>query len=109
MTIMAPLQRMGVRNFKEANDFELQLSSSGRVRMGTEMGNEHEQSAYDIKKLAISLLAESKNDHDFGNEFTMLPYAHSDNEGHMISKSLIIVNQEQREKLRKFVFEKSLQ
>ncbi len=105
-TIFAPLEEAGLRTFQNAKNFNIQLNSSGRIIIKTEMNNAYEQAVYDLKKLVVAILAESEVVGDSSDDLTMLPYVHLNRAGNIESKSLIVINQAQREKIRNFVFDK---
>jgi hypothetical protein len=110
MTIAAPLEQGGVRDFRQADNFAAKWTPNQRVILQTEQGSDFENLTYDIRKLAIALLAESQSENEGtpGKNLSILPYPHMDEDAHLVSKSLIVLNSEQRELLRKFVFTDNL-
>lgn len=102
-TALSPLTEKGVRDFRNAKQFDVELSSSGKAHFKTDSGNEYERIGYDIGKLGVAFMAENE---DGDKEFTILPYAHINDDRGIGSKSLIVLNQEQREKVRRFITEK---
>lgn len=101
-TAFAPLAKGGVRDFRQAKKFEIQKSQSGRIAFNTDLQLEHEKASYDPEKLFLSMLAESE---DGDKEFTIQPYAHIDKENKIVSKSLLVLNSEQRKMAREFMAE----
>jgi len=100
---ISPLTEEGIRDFRNANQFSIESSSSGRIHFKTDLGSEYEKNGYNLEKLELSFIAE---DEDGDKEFTILPYAHTDANRSIRSKSLIILSQEQREKIKQFIVER---
>lgn len=101
-TAFAPLAKKGVRDFRQAKNFEVKINPSGRISFNTDLRLAHEELSYDPEKLFLSMLAESE---DGNKEFTIQPYAHIDKESKITSKSLLVLNNEQRKRVREFMIE----
>lgn len=101
-TAFTPLAKEGVRDFRQAKKFEVKTNPSGRISFNTDLRLAHEELSYDPEKLFLSMLAESE---DGDKEFTIQPYAHIDKENKIKSKSLLVLNGEQRKKVREFMIE----
>ncbi len=101
---LAPVGKDGLRDFRKAKDIRIELDSSGRIYIGTEMGMPIEQYTYNPGKFIVSTYTEDR-DPDIGQEYTVQSYAHVDSENKLKSKSLLIFNDEQRTKVRDFIKE----
>lgn len=99
---LSRLQNNGVRDFREAKNFTVNSvpEHQDRISFSTENDNPEERLTYDFSRLSLATLAESL---DGGNEFTILPYPHTDEEGKIESKSLLVLSSEQRKKLRESI------
>ncbi len=96
----APLVPDGVRDFRQTKQFEVSFSSSGGVLFSTDKKFAHERFIYDLPILSLALFAESE-DGDKG--FTTLPYLIGGKDKKIVAKGLLILNAEQRKKLREVV------
>lgn len=100
---MTKLEQGGVRDFREAQNLDINIDpSSGRTTFSSEQKASIERFSYDFNRLAFAVFSESR---DGDKEFTILPYAHIDEEKHAQSKSVLVLNDSQREKLRRLVIE----
>lgn len=98
---VAELEKMGIHDFRQAEDLEIQSHPSHPDRIAFTTGSHlpDEKLSYEIKRLLFAVTGESR---DGDKEFTILPYAHNDKENHIGSKSILVFNDAQRKKLREF-------
>lgn len=101
--VLVPLGPDGMRDFRQAKKLEISVGASGRVHIDTDLKLPCEQFSYDLEKFIIATIAENR-DQD-RKEFSIQPYPHTDKDNHVVSKSLIVLNDEQRTKVKDFIME----
>ncbi|OHA35478.1 MAG: hypothetical protein A3B27_01110 [Candidatus Taylorbacteria bacterium RIFCSPLOWO2_01_FULL_50_130] len=96
----APLAPDGVRDFRVATQFKVNVDSSGGLLFSTDKKFPHERLIYNMPILSLAFFAESE---DWDKKFTTLPYLIGGRNKEIVAKGLLILNAEQRKQLKEAI------
>jgi hypothetical protein len=96
-----PVGKDGVRDFRSGKELSAQVSQDSRISLSTKAGAGHDKYSYDEKRLLLAIIAKStssKGELD-GSECVVAPYPHFGDGGKLASVSLLILGEEQLQKI----------
>jgi hypothetical protein len=89
-----------VRDFREAEIFDVNVGSNGAISFSTDKRFPHENFSYDFTILSLALFTGSE---DADEHFATLPYLIGGKDKKILSKGLLILDAAQRRKLKEVI------